>query len=43
MQMFGYGVALVGFTAYNVAKVQAKEQEILEEQREAGLSKPLLP
>lgn len=43
MQMFGYGVALVGFTAYNVAKVQAKEQEILEEQRDAGLSKPLLP
>ena len=43
MQIFGYAVALVGFAGYNVAKLQAKEEEILEEQRDEASNKPLLP
>lgn len=43
LQMAGYGVAVVGFAGYNVAKVQAKEQEILEQRREDSMKKPLLP
>jgi len=43
MQIVGYAVALVGFAGYNVAKLQAKEEEILEEQRDEAPTKPLLP
>lgn len=43
VQIFGYSIAIVGFAGYNVAKVRAKEQEILEEQREDSAKKPLLP
>lgn len=41
LQIFGYAVAMVGFIGYNIAKVRAKEQEILEEQQDAS-KKPLL-
>jgi len=42
IQIVGYSIALVGFTGYNVAKIKAKEEEILEERRSAEEKKTLL-
>jgi len=42
IQVVGYCIALLGFTGYNIAKVRAKEEEILEERRNTEEKKSLL-